>query len=362
MIFAPFVPHVGSAQELDAWEGYPAARSRLFDCLEQDRIADVAVLTGDIHSSWALDLPRSPLSGYDHATGDGSLAVEIITPAITSSPFFSRAGVRERSATFRSASPHMKYMDGEHHGYVTLDITAARLQADWYHVRTITERTRRRDQSRELRVRARLPPHGSLRDDGSSPPGAPALPALQLASCASAVAERARPPDGTSSVAPPMITASTAARIRARCSHRRTSDSSGTARNAGETSASQPPTRAGPPADGIADRDDVHAERARRRTAEQHGAAQLLVVDHAVRDDEVLTDLRQAAHAAERRHRGLEQQKIEKAEAHAAVSSAASARPRSPARAARAPVSRRPRQRRGDRNRRQGPGRRDPRR
>ena len=141
VIFAPFVPHVGSAQELDAWEGYPAARSRLFDCLEQDRVADVAVLTGDIHSSWALDLPRSPLSGYDHATGNGSLAVEIITPAITSSPFFSRAGARERSATFRSASPHMKYMDGEHHGYVTLDVTAARLQADWYHVRTITERT-----------------------------------------------------------------------------------------------------------------------------------------------------------------------------------------------------------------------------
>jgi len=141
VIFAPFVPHVGSAPEIDAWEGYPAARSRLFDCLEQDRIADVAVLTGDIHSSWALDLPRSPLAGYDAATGQGSLAVELITPAITSSPFFDRAGVRERAEMFHSASPHMKYFDGERHGYVTLDITAARLQADWYHVRTITERT-----------------------------------------------------------------------------------------------------------------------------------------------------------------------------------------------------------------------------
>ena len=105
MIFAPFVPHVGSAQEVDAWEGYPAARSRLFDCLEQDRIADVAVLTGDIHSSWALDLPRSPLSGYDHATGNGSLAVEIITPAVTvvsrSSPGPACANARRRSAARR---------------------------------------------------------------------------------------------------------------------------------------------------------------------------------------------------------------------------------------------------------------------
>jgi len=141
VIFAPFVPQVGSAQEVDNWEGYPATRSRFFDCLEHDRIADVAVLTGDIHSSWALDLPRSPLSGYDEATGHGSLAVEIITPAVTSAPFFSRAGARDRAATFHSASPHMKYMDGERHGYVTLDITAARLQAEWYHVRTLTERT-----------------------------------------------------------------------------------------------------------------------------------------------------------------------------------------------------------------------------
>jgi alkaline phosphatase D len=141
VLFAPFVPHVGSAQEVDSWEGYPGARSRLLDCLEHDRVSDVAVLTGDIHSSWALDLPRSPLSSYDDATGRGSLAVEIVTPAVTSSPFFSRAGARERSATFASASPHMKFMDGARHGYVTLDITAERLQADWYHVRTITERT-----------------------------------------------------------------------------------------------------------------------------------------------------------------------------------------------------------------------------
>jgi len=101
----------------------------------------VAVLTGDIHSSWALDLPRSPLSGYDGTTGRGSLAVEIITPAVTSAPFFSRAGARERAKSFPSASPHMRYMDGDRHGYVTLDITRERLLADWYHVRTITERT-----------------------------------------------------------------------------------------------------------------------------------------------------------------------------------------------------------------------------
>jgi alkaline phosphatase D len=141
VLFAPFVPPVGSAMAVDNWEGYPAARSRFFDCVEHDRVTDVAVLTGDIHSSWALDLPRNPLSGYDQATGRGSLAVEIITPAVTSAPFLSRGGMRERARTFSSASPHMRWMDGDRHGYVTLDITRERLLADWYHMRTITERT-----------------------------------------------------------------------------------------------------------------------------------------------------------------------------------------------------------------------------
>jgi alkaline phosphatase D len=156
VIFAPFVPQVGSALEVDNWEGYPAARSRFFDCVEHDRIADVAVLTGDIHSSWALDLPRSPLSGYDAATGRGSLAVEIITPAVTSPPFFSRAGSRERRSRFHSASPHMRYMDGDRRGYVTLDITA-RAAARRLVSRAHGDRAhRRRDEGRELRVRARL--------------------------------------------------------------------------------------------------------------------------------------------------------------------------------------------------------------
>jgi alkaline phosphatase D len=141
VLFAPFVPQTGSAVEVDNWEGYPAARSRFFDCVERERVRDVAVLTGDIHSSWALDLPRSPLSGYDQATGRGSLAVEIITPAVTSSPFLSRDGMRERAKTFPSASPHMRWMDGDRHGYVMLDITRERLLADWYHVRAITEPT-----------------------------------------------------------------------------------------------------------------------------------------------------------------------------------------------------------------------------
>ena len=156
VIFAPFVPQVGSALEVDNWEGYPAARTRFFDCVERDRIADVAVLTGDIHSSWALDLPRSPLSGYDSTTGRGSLAVEIITPAVTSPPFFSRAGARERAeAVSQRLTAHAihgrrppRIRDARHHARAA----ARRVVSRAHHHRA----HRRRVESGELRLRAGL--------------------------------------------------------------------------------------------------------------------------------------------------------------------------------------------------------------
>ena len=67
----------------DQWDGYPAARDRLYDVLERHAVKDVVILSGDIHASFANDLPRRPLEAgaYDPATGKGSLAVEIVAPA-----------------------------------------------------------------------------------------------------------------------------------------------------------------------------------------------------------------------------------------------------------------------------------------
>ena len=68
----------------DQWDGYPHARTRLLNVLEEGRIDNVAVLTGDIHSSWALDVARDPRRGpHSASTGKGSLAVESVTPSVT---------------------------------------------------------------------------------------------------------------------------------------------------------------------------------------------------------------------------------------------------------------------------------------
>jgi alkaline phosphatase D len=118
----------------DGWDGYPAQRDRVLDFIARERIRNLVVLTGDAHSSWGFDVPRNPWSGY-RATGEASLAVELVTPAISSPPpaMFASADGNEAAAAVRVALPHLKYLDGVRRGYVVLDVTRARVKADWYY-------------------------------------------------------------------------------------------------------------------------------------------------------------------------------------------------------------------------------------
>ncbi|MBI2188583.1 MAG: alkaline phosphatase D family protein [Acidobacteria bacterium] len=125
----------------DTWDGYQGARDRIFDFVAAERVRDLAILSGDLHSSWAFDVVRNPWERYQPSTGSGSLAVEILTPAISSPPLFTSPAAREHAPLFRSALPHLKFLDGDSRGYVVLDITPARLLAEWYFVPTVLEHT-----------------------------------------------------------------------------------------------------------------------------------------------------------------------------------------------------------------------------
>jgi alkaline phosphatase D len=141
ILFTPLSPPGFPVANTDVWDGYAPARNRVFDMLASDRITDVAILTGDIHSSWAMDVPRSPWTGYDPTTGAGSVAIELVTPAISSPPFFASPELRKRAAVLQPLARHLKFLDGEKRGYVLLDVTRDRLQAEWQHVDTVTERS-----------------------------------------------------------------------------------------------------------------------------------------------------------------------------------------------------------------------------
>ena len=117
----------------DAWDGYPAARQRFLDVLKTNHTNNVVVLTGDIHSSWAINLTHDPndTTVYNRQTGEGALAVEFVAPAVSSPGFPDALAQAAQQAAL--ATPHIKFADVAKRGYIVLDVTPERTQAAWHH-------------------------------------------------------------------------------------------------------------------------------------------------------------------------------------------------------------------------------------
>lgn len=146
VMMGPMLDADGNPENPDQWDGYLASRNRLFDFLERRRIGNLVVLTGDVHQSWGMDLPRQPLSGYDRDTGAGSYGVDFVTTSVSSpSSLLRRLGTEEAIAAAvqdqLGANPHMKFGEAFHRGYAVLDLTPDRVRNDWYLVPTVEERT-----------------------------------------------------------------------------------------------------------------------------------------------------------------------------------------------------------------------------
>jgi alkaline phosphatase D len=123
---------------LDQWHGYPESRNRMLDFFKTSGVTDIVVLTGDIHSSWANELVVDPndAAEYDPVTSRGSLAVEFVTPGVTS------PGIPDAFLGFidtaRQFNPHIKYIEPTRRGFIILDVTPERTQAAWYQFDDIT--------------------------------------------------------------------------------------------------------------------------------------------------------------------------------------------------------------------------------
>lgn len=136
------VPIAGSGGQYlngDQWDGYQAERSAVFAHLADNAIDNVVVLTGDIHTSWAMDLtpdPNNPIA-YNPLTGVGSRAVEYVCTSVTSPGLDQLAPVQD---AIRLVNPHMKYVDLSQKGYMVFDVTPERVLGEFWYVSTIAER------------------------------------------------------------------------------------------------------------------------------------------------------------------------------------------------------------------------------
>lgn len=124
----------GSAVNGDQWDGYPAERDRVLNHILTENIKDIVVITGDIHSSWANDLPTST---YNSSTGSGSAGVEFVTPSVTSPGLDIPGG----STVVMASNSHIKFVDLSQHGYTILDINKSRTQSDWFFINTIDSKS-----------------------------------------------------------------------------------------------------------------------------------------------------------------------------------------------------------------------------
>ena len=129
---------------LDAWDGYGAARERL----AQDALSfgdNVLVLAGDTHNSWAFDLLDR--GGRQFGVEFGTTSVT--SPGIEGALPFPPEVFAER---LRRSNPHLKFANTKDRGYMTLTLTPTEATARWYYVDTVESREYREELSAEARV------------------------------------------------------------------------------------------------------------------------------------------------------------------------------------------------------------------
>ncbi|MEM9840595.1 MAG: alkaline phosphatase D family protein [Pseudomonadota bacterium] len=121
---------LGLPLNVDAWDGYPAARERLYQGASDVGARDLVVLTGDSHQFWANDLTRD----------DGTpMGVELGTSGITSpgaSEYFGENAF-DITLVLRRDNPDVRYTDPSNQGYILLEFNEDKAHAQFVSMSTI---------------------------------------------------------------------------------------------------------------------------------------------------------------------------------------------------------------------------------
>jgi alkaline phosphatase D len=139
----------------DQWDGYPAERARILRLLRDRGIGNVLFLSGDVHTSWVVELKEDPLS-----EASPPVAAELVAPSMTSEnldektgspPQWSSAAVTQ---AITEACPHIHWVDLDGHGYVLLTIDRRAVEAQWYFVDEVRRRAEGESLAAAWRVEA----------------------------------------------------------------------------------------------------------------------------------------------------------------------------------------------------------------
>ena len=111
------------AYAMDAWAGYETARRRITSSLQNSRVQNPVVITGDIHSNWVCDLK------VDYKEENAPVvATELIGTSISSGGDGADTSANGQSQVAKN--PQVKFYNSQR-GYVRCEVTRQSLTADF---------------------------------------------------------------------------------------------------------------------------------------------------------------------------------------------------------------------------------------
>ncbi len=133
VIAAAMAGRAGLPSNMDAWDGYPAARARLL-ASAREADANLVVLAGDSHNAWSFDL----------AHGGQKAGVEFAVQSVTS-PGLERylGGVAPDELAWALAehNPGLRYADTSGRGYAVLELNGEMAVNEYRFLETIGSRS-----------------------------------------------------------------------------------------------------------------------------------------------------------------------------------------------------------------------------
>ena len=102
----------------DSWDGYPVARERFYDALDQVGVNDLLVVTGDAHEFWANDLTSE--SGTH-------MGAEFVTSSVTSKTLTAYLGdaTAQHNLLMTRENEDARYYSALHNGYMEVELGRA---------------------------------------------------------------------------------------------------------------------------------------------------------------------------------------------------------------------------------------------
>lgn len=136
----------GFRLNMDGWDGYPVEQEKLATVIRDNALENVMFLTGDTHTSWAIEVTNTPET-YTSSNSEGAFATEFGATSVNSANSdernFTTAQVKLHEAKIVNSelNPHLKYTNMRDHGFLLLHLTPAKASVEFRYVKTLRERS-----------------------------------------------------------------------------------------------------------------------------------------------------------------------------------------------------------------------------